>query len=152
MENLQGKIDRDNRLFTLESLIFESFDVLATKSRRVHDNPLKYDNVFCARLVESGGKEVDALFDFIHKVPLFENDFGKDQELDTLYCLAYEFLALKHKIQIPQFILDYKKDFLQQFERGVISLTETEQKWLILIKFKENLKIRLHNNKPSPLN
>jgi len=152
MENLRKKMERDNRSFVLESLIDQNLTFLSSKAKIASSNPLKYDDSFYLRLAESGGREVDALFDFIQKSPLSENEFGKDQELDTLYCLAYEFLALKHKAEIPQFILDYREMLLQQLKRGEIIPTKNEEDWLILIRCRENLRARIPNGIPAHLN
>lgn len=132
-----------NRFSELESLIHKNLVALFLKIGPDPEHSGCGD-AFFVKTVEGGGKEVSALCDFIQRFPMTEEEFGIDQELSTLYCIAYEFLALKRKKEIPSFILTYRDLFLKQLDKGDIEIEEMtprEAGWLKLIEMREDLKL-----------
>jgi hypothetical protein len=154
MEFLRRKRDGDDRIVPLSSLISKNFAGLFLRIDYLSEHS-QYGDRFYVTMIESGGKEVDALYDFIQKNPLDRDNFEKikDQNLITLYCTAYEFLALKRKVEIPFFILDYQGLFLMQVQNNDIKPTRIEENWLFLIRFRNNfITHRFSEGKPIHLN
>jgi hypothetical protein len=154
MEFLRRKRDGDDRIIPLSFLISKNFAGLYLRINYLSEHS-QYGDRFYITMIESGGREVDALYNFIQKNSLDRDSFEKikDQNLITLYCTAYEFLALKRKIKIPFFILDYQNLFLTQVQNNDIKPTRIEKKWLFLIRFRDNFTThRLPNGKPIHLN